>query len=194
VNGPTDESREGWETSKLLYGPMLQRLLEDRFHLKLHHVTEEVPMYALTVASGGLQVRQMVDGDCIPGGPPEWRDGGKPPCNWIGWDVHGPNRLWLGSGVTMNLLATDLGGSVLDRNVIDRTGIAGSFIIRLEYSPDENTRCFGPPEFCQVASTSDVPAAGTIFSALRQLGLELEPITGPREHIVIDQVEPPSEN
>jgi uncharacterized protein (TIGR03435 family) len=180
--------------ASLLYGPMLQRLLEDRFQLKLHRVTEESPMYALTVARGGLKIQPMKEGDCIPGGPPRWLDGGKPPCGWVGWSVHGPNRLLLAGGITLQRFARELGVLTLDRNVIDRTGVTGSFVFRLEYTPDENNRCLGPPELCQVDSTSVIPPAGTIFSALQQIGLRLENIKGPREYIMIDHVEPPSEN
>jgi uncharacterized protein (TIGR03435 family) len=194
VNKPTDQGREGWETSKLLYGPMLQRLLEDRFQLKLHHVTEEVPMYALTLARGGLKLNPIKDGDCNPGGPPQLHDG-KPPCDWGGPEIHGPNRVLFGTGVTMNWLARHLAVLVVDRHVIDQTGITESFMIRLEFTPNQNTRrCVGPPEFCQVDSASEIAPAGTIFSALDQIGLRLDPITGPREHIVIDHVQPPSEN
>jgi uncharacterized protein (TIGR03435 family) len=47
----------------LLYGPMLQSLLEDRFQLKIHREVEEAPMYALTVAKGGLKLKPVNDGD-----------------------------------------------------------------------------------------------------------------------------------
>jgi uncharacterized protein (TIGR03435 family) len=179
----------------LLAGPMLQRLLEDRFQLKIHWVTEQAPMYALTVAKGGLKLKPMKDGDCIPGAPPRWPPGGKPPCQWIGWDTNGPNRRLLLGGVTLNRLAGALAELILDRNVLDRTGISSSFVTRLEYAPDENTRCIGPGPLCDVDATSAIPPAATIFSALEgQLGLKLAPIKGPKEHIVIDRVEPPSEN
>ncbi len=95
----------------------------------------------------------------------------------------------------MGRLAQSLAMFVLDRNVIDRTGIAGSFIIRLEYKPDENTRCFGGPEMCNANPNSDIPPAVTIFTAMeQQLGLGLEQIQGPKEHIVVDRVVRPSEN
>jgi uncharacterized protein (TIGR03435 family) len=178
----------------LLFG-MLQGLLEDRFQLKVRRVMEEAPMYALTVAKSGFKLKPMKDGDCLPDGPPEWPAGGKPMCNWTGWDTNGPNRRLLLSSIPMDRLAQDLAELILDRNVIDRTGIAGKFMARLEYAPDENTRCFGMAQWCNVDATSDIPPAATIFAALeQQFGLKLEPIKGPKEHIVIDSVERPSEN
>jgi uncharacterized protein (TIGR03435 family) len=199
ANGPTQRPPRDLgaplPAATLLYGPMLQRLLEERFHLKIRRVAEEAPMYALTVAKSGFKLKPMQEGDCIPDGPPEWPAGGRPACNWTGWDVNGPNRRLLLGGVTLNVLARDFGQLILDRNVIDRTGITGKFVFRLEYSPDENTRCIFPGRPCPVDTNSDIPPAATIFTALeQQLGLKLEPIKGPREHIVIDHVEPPSEN
>jgi uncharacterized protein (TIGR03435 family) len=95
----------------------------------------------------------------------------------------------------MERLAASLTSFVMGRKVFDRTGIAGSFAIHLEYAPDENTHCLEPAQFCDVDPNSAIPPAATIFTALeRQLGLKLEPIKGPQEHIVIDSVERPSEN
>ena len=197
ANGPTQGVRGQGRppAAKLLSGPMLQVLLEDRFHLKIRRVTEEAPMYALTVAKGGFKLKPMQEADCLPDGPPEWPAGGKPACNWTGWDVNGPNRRLLFGGGTMDRLAQDLAELILDRNVIDRTGITGKFVARLEYAPDENTRCLGMAKWCAVETNSDIPPAATIFTAIeQQLGLKLEPIKGPKEHIVIDHVEPPSAN
>ena len=63
ANGPTPSASPG---RKLMTGPMLQALLEDRFQLKTHRETEEVPMYALTVAPGGLKLKQMEQGCTAP--------------------------------------------------------------------------------------------------------------------------------
>jgi uncharacterized protein (TIGR03435 family) len=200
ANGPTDAGPLGGRlpAASLLYGPMLQSLLEDRFQLKIHREVKEAPLYALTVAKGGFKLKPMNDGECTPIefgriGPLGPDD--KPYCRWVGWQVHGPNRTLLGGDITMERLAGTLAQLILDRNVIDRTGVAGSFNIHLEYAPDENTRCFGMPEWCTVDPNSDIPAGATIFGALeQQLGLKLEQIKGPKEHIVIDHVEQPSEN
>jgi uncharacterized protein (TIGR03435 family) len=183
----------------LLYGRMLQGLLEDRFQLQTHREAEQAPLYALTVANSGFRLQPIQDGECTVNVPGYMRPIGaddKPYCGWVGWPIHGPNRTLLGGGITMGRLAQSMAMFVLDRNVIDQTGIAGSFRIRLEYAPDENTPCFlGGPEACAIGPNSDVPQAATIFGAIeQQLGLKLEPIKGPKEHIVIDRVEQPSLN
>jgi len=198
ANGPTQRARgergPRLPAASLLYS-MLQGLLEDRFQLKMRRVTEEAPMYALTVAKGGFKLKPMQEGDCLPDGPPEWPAGGKPACNWTGWDVNGPNRRLLLGGLPIDRLAGDLAELILDRNVIDRTGITGQYVARLEYAPDENTRCMGMAKWCDLDPNSDIPPAGNIFSALeQQFGLKLEPIKGPKERLVIDSVQRPSEN
>jgi uncharacterized protein (TIGR03435 family) len=197
ANGPTTGFQD--TSTRLLFGVMLQTLLEDRFQLKLHRVTEQSPMYALTVAKGGLKMKPLKDGDCTPleqgRGMKRIGANDKPYCGWVGWPINGPNRTLVGGGISMERLAHELGALILDKNVIDRTGLAGDYILRLEYAPDEKTRCFGPPAMCAVDPGSDIPPAANIFTAMeQQLGLKLEPIKGPKEHIVIDHVERPSEN
>lgn len=65
------------------------------------------------------------------------------------------------------------------RPVVDKTGLAGAYDVRLEWSPDQN------PE----------SAAESIFSALqKQLGLKIEATKAPVSFVVVDSVERPSEN
>jgi uncharacterized protein (TIGR03435 family) len=207
ANGPTQPvpGQGAPPAAKLLYGPMLQGLLEDRFQLKLHREVEEAPMYALTVAKSGFNLKPMQAGDCMEmehgargglimsHGLPGPDD--KPYCKWTGWPSHGPNRTLIGGGLTIDRLAADLGELVLNRKVFDRTGISGVYNIRIEYAPDEDTPCSGPSEMCAVDTNSDIPRAATIFRALeQQLGLTVEPVKGPQEHIVVDRVAAPSGN
>ena len=201
ANGPTD-ARDS-EARRLIYGPMFQSLLEDRFKVKLHRETEEVPMYALTVAKGGLKIKPSTDADCIM--PEPGPNGGfvmkrigpddKPYCRWMGGEPRGPNRTILGGGVPLNRLASFLSDLVMDRHVIDKTGITDTFNIHVEFSPDERTPCTLPGPICQVDPNSDIPAAPSIFTALeQQLGLKLEPVKGPHEYLKVDHVERPTEN
>src|SRR5579862_81475 len=55
-------------TSEMMQGPMLQALLEDRFHLKVHRASKQVPVYELTVVKGGPKLKPF-DHHCIPAEP-----------------------------------------------------------------------------------------------------------------------------
>jgi uncharacterized protein (TIGR03435 family) len=77
---------------------------------------------------------------------------------------------------------------VLDRPVIDKTGIKGRFDIHLEFAAPET-------EFVLLlrVETTDAPAGPSIFTAVQQqLGLKLESSRGAREFLVIDHVERPT--
>ena len=78
---------------------------------------------------------------------------------------------------------------VKDRFVIDRTNLVGRFDLRLRWSPEPRS---DPDRTVSPADSSDAPS---IFTAVQeQLGLRLESAKGPREFVVIDRVERPSEN
>ena len=51
---------------KQVEGPMLQALLEDRFHLKVHRETMERPVHELTVEKGGGKMQLSNEGSCVP--------------------------------------------------------------------------------------------------------------------------------
>lgn len=175
---------------EILMGAMLRTLLEDRFKLKLHRDREEIDMFALTVAKGGLKMQPMKPGECDPDmSTPVDPNAAKPKCGNMNTNLKGPNTVWTFAGFELSLLATRLSGT-LGRTVTDRTGLKDEFIIRLEFHPDDNTPGIKwPPE--RDADTS-APQAATIFTALeQQLGLKLERVKGPREFLVIDSIEKP---
>jgi uncharacterized protein (TIGR03435 family) len=89
-------------------------------------------------------------------------------------------------------------GLVLDRPLIDKTGITGTFDFHLTFAPDETTAGVASP-FAPDGAFSGVPpdpAGGpSIFTAFQeQLGLKLEAGKGPSEVLVIDYIERPSGN
>jgi uncharacterized protein (TIGR03435 family) len=181
----------------VLLGSMLRALLEERFKLKMRRGTEEVPMYALTVAKSGFKLKPMNDGDCVPLQPGEIGNGGlglagdKPRCGMLTSGARGPNALWRFNGFSIATLAGRLSRTV-GRHVIDRTSITDTFIYTLEFHPDENTPgiIWGDRD----ADTS-APQAASIFTALeQQLGLKLESIKAPRGFLVIDHIERPASN
>jgi uncharacterized protein (TIGR03435 family) len=82
----------------------------------------------------------------------------------------------------------NLGWNAMDRPVIDRTGIDGIFNFHVEFTADEST----PNLFDPYRPASD-PGPSIFTAVLEQLGLKLEPAKGPRDFLVIDHVERPTE-
>ena len=97
-------------------------------------------------------------------------------------------------GGTLSMFAGSL-GMVLDRPVIDKTGITSDFEIHLVFSPDDSAspRPVTPDPGAPAAVRA--PDAPGIFQAIQeQLGLRLVPAKGPVDVLVIDHIERPSEN
>jgi uncharacterized protein (TIGR03435 family) len=172
-------------------GPMLQALLEDRFKLRVHREARQVPVYALEVARSGPKLRPP-DETCIflvPGSPsPVFKPGQKPCTDMIG--RKGPNTFVDANPTTLDSFCKLL-GLVLDRPVIDRTGIAGKYSFKFEFLVDQST----PGVLDLPGAGSEILPAASIFTAVQeQLGLKLVPMKGPRDYLVIDRIERPSEN
>ncbi len=178
---------EGSATFEMMQGPMLQALLEDRFKLKIHRGTREVPVYALVVAKGGPKLQPFKEGSCAPIDLTRFAPPPDPNNCHAGGTKHGANQEVNAQGMRLDEFSKIFLNGVLDRPVIDKTGIAGRFDFHLEYAPDQAT------PFLPAAPD---PAGGpSIFTAVQeQLGLKLEPAKGPGEFLVIDRLDRPSDN
>jgi uncharacterized protein (TIGR03435 family) len=157
---------------------MLQALLENRFNLKVHRENQELPVYVLTVAKGGLKMKPS---SCTPVDP--LRSGTDPKrCGQMVYGVRGSNQTISAVGIRVGALAASLSQG-LARTVVDRTELTDPFDFRLEWVPDA----------LQGRTPGDEGAS--IFSALQeQLGVKLEPGKGSVEVVVIDHVERLVEN
>jgi uncharacterized protein (TIGR03435 family) len=181
----------GTSERTVLMGTMLRTLLEERFRLKLHRESEEVPMFVLTVAKGGFKLKPMQEGECDPDRVTPSEPGAKMPCGFMTSGANGPNAVWRFTGFKMSSLAMRL-SHALGRHVIERTGLSDKYIIRFEFHPDDATPGINWGE--RDLDTS-APQAASIFTALeQQLGLKVESIRGPRGYLVIDHVERPTPN
>ena len=174
---------------------LLRALLEDRFQLKVHRETKEGPIYALTVAAGGLKLQpsNCVVVDPVRRSPPPAVGEKRPEnCGSVkGAPANGPVRTLSVTGLKMDETDSARVGipglnfylsSILGRAVVDKTGLTGRFDIRLEYTPAE------------LESATDNPAPSIFTAVQEQLGLKLESTRGPVELLIIDRVERPSEN
>jgi uncharacterized protein (TIGR03435 family) len=160
----------------VMRGPMLQAVLEDRFKLKIHYETREVPIYELVVAKSGLKLTPFKPGACIPfdwnSYPPPPLEPGQRRCeNSTLRDDTGNYWVVTAEATTLDDIAAGL-LTGLDRPVVNKTGLTGLFAFRLIYEDHD----------------SFIPALKN------QLGLELRPAKGPRRFLVIDHVERPTPN
>jgi uncharacterized protein (TIGR03435 family) len=195
-----------------MLGPMMQSLLEDRFHLKLHRETRSGPAFELTVAKGGARLKTN-DGTCTVDVPssavPRDAATGRPvpgfssgrvtppsqpgvPCRLRLNLNNGPNQLFIASAMTIDGFCSYL-SRVTGRTIVDTTELRGKYDIRLEYLPDQTTPRAAAVD--QPDGPADIQVGASLFTALeQQLGLKLVPVKGARQVIVIDHVEKPSRN
>jgi uncharacterized protein (TIGR03435 family) len=181
---------------------MLLPLLVERFNLKYHHETRELPSYALVVAKGGPKLKPSAVPDTPPNpkppdaGPtpaPGDGPGNNPPRRML--RLMGPGHLEAEGGNT-EMLARVL-SQQLGRTVVDRTGLTGLYDYALQWTPDDAPPSGpgggdgGPPH-----NEGGTDAAGpSLFTAVQeQLGLKLQSEKGQVDVIVIDHIDLPSEN
>jgi uncharacterized protein (TIGR03435 family) len=154
----------------------------------------------LTLARNGPKVHATKEGSCVIADinhPPETGNTLTPACGKPKISTGGPLVTVDIPGATIANLCSQL-GMVMDREVIDRTGIAGRFDIHLEVTPADLQPKYvaGRTVEQQGQLTTDDQSAGpSISTALQQqLGLKLETGRGPVQVIVVDHIERPTDN
>ena len=169
---------------------MLLSLLEDRFQLKAHRETRELPVFDLVVARGGLRIKESEDQSPPSGGFIQYDSTGQQTAPL----PRGAMRI-AGSPADTTLTATAVPVSKVvallqsqaDRIIIDKTNVTRLFDIRLRYSrelragvlDESSLASSGPPSF---------------FTAIEDLGLKLEPSKAMLGVVVIDSVQKPKPN
>ncbi len=175
---------------------MMQSMLEDRFQLKIHRETREMPAYDLVIARGGPKLKRSEDQTPpAPLAPPERGAAPFGPGNMPRGAMTTGRGQWMGSAVTIASIAGSL-TRMLGQTVTDKTGLSGLYDISLQYTPgaEQAPGPFGPPPPGAEPPPID-PTGPSLFTALQeQLGLRLESTKGPAEVIVIDSVQKPSSN
>jgi uncharacterized protein (TIGR03435 family) len=157
---------------------MLQKLLIDRFQMKLHMETKTLPVYDLVVDKGGSKLKPSTV--LVPSSPEEAKANPEKYKKSYGMSM-GPG-MFEGTGVTTRALASQL-ANALGRPVRDQTGLTGTYDISLHFQPQQ--------EAAAVGNTGDAPS---IFSAVQELGLKLVPDKGPVETLVVDAAQNPLED
>jgi uncharacterized protein (TIGR03435 family) len=149
---------------------MLQTLLADRLKLAIHHEQKQLSFLALIPGKNGAKLQAANSESAASGNNPSSRG-------------HIASKY-----MSMKVLATLL--SRFEREiVVDQTGMAGPFEVKLDWSPDDGIAPAGN-------AANDVPSGPSIYTALQeQLGLKLESRKGPLDVLVVDHAEKvPNEN
>jgi uncharacterized protein (TIGR03435 family) len=157
---------------------MIQKLLVDRFQLKFHTVKKELPVYAMVVAKSGPKLTVSAgDPNAFPG---------------IGFGREPGVISLVGRNTGLNGVANGLQSNILDKPVVDQTGLTGRYDFQLRFTPDAG----------QLATFSGIEppnvvdnAPPDIFTAFeQQLGLKLQATKAVVDVMVIDMIERPSPN
>jgi bla regulator protein blaR1 len=193
------------------WAPPMRTLLKERFALVVHRETRELPVYALELVKPGITGPGLHadSAPCppAPDAPPTQSAMQRPrgaPCGGIRFapsvaQASSGTTPWnlAGGRITMQeLAATLVGAKVLDRNVVDRTGLSGTFDFSIDIAPPLITPG-AMPNFNPGPETTPTETTGlpSIFDELRnRLGLRLEATNAPVEVLVIDHIEEPSPN
>lgn len=169
---PADYDSLSNEARDLIQRQRMQAVLAQRFTLKCHFETRELPVYNIVLAKGGPKLT------------PTPADAKKK--NSLNTEGRNRANRMDANGIAIESLASALVWP-LGRTVIDKTGLTGLYDFTLIYTSD--------PTANSPASADADNAGPTIFTALEeQLGLKLEPAKGPVPVLVIDSIDRPSEN
>jgi uncharacterized protein (TIGR03435 family) len=161
---------------------MLRKLLTDRFQLQVHDEKQQLAVYALTVANGGVKFHKSDAPRDAPSG--------------YGFPNMVPVTNMKVMHMTMSAFTSALQRTVLDKPVVDETGLPDRYDFVLQWTPDES-------QFIQMQGTGvHVPAASVdadappgLFTAIQnQLGLKLEAKKSMANVIIVDRIERPSAN
>jgi uncharacterized protein (TIGR03435 family) len=157
---------------------MLRNLLKERFKLDLRHDTKDLPAYILSIDKGGPKMKEHPAAN-----------GGEP---WIDQKFDQEGFHFTATSVPMSYFAWRL-SMMMDRPILDRTAIHGSYDFELLWSPETlpGVREGATLNGVRIGETS----APDIYAAVRQqLGLKLEAQKAPVQILVVVHTEKPAEN
>jgi uncharacterized protein (TIGR03435 family) len=195
------EARAQGNPTKADYRLMMQSLLAERFKLAVHYETRVVPLFELVLAKPGkfgpqLRLHRPDDPVCAKPAAPTWpmeadAEGFPEACGGpFSMKPGKPGRMNSGGrDVSMMRFAAILTGEgVVDRPMVDRTGINGTVDYSLEWRKVADQVARGAP----LDLDEDAP---TFADALKeQLGIKMLSQKGPSELFFVDHIEKPSDN
>jgi uncharacterized protein (TIGR03435 family) len=149
--------------------PLLQKVMQSRFHLKYHYDTKVLPAYALVVGKGGPHMPESKDAAAVASKG----------------SMHTRHGEIIGQAVSMGDFAHVLSQQI-GRPIADQTNLKGGYDLKLDWTPEMGQNSTATP-------TSDT--GPSIYTALQeQLGLKLEAAKVPVRVLVVDGIDRPEQN
>jgi uncharacterized protein (TIGR03435 family) len=184
------------EERKAQMSLMMQSLLADRFNLKVHFQSSEMPIYGLIIAKGGPKLTVTKDVPTATGDdqPPPTR--AEDVRKGILVLYRGQAAEMTAKAATLDVLVHWLAGysEIGGRPVVNQTGLPGPYDFTLRWTR-ERLIAQGPRDEQLRSVPSNDPEAPGLFTALQeQLGLRLMSTKGLVEVLVIDHIDLPSQN
>lgn len=208
---------------------MLQTLLQQRFNLAVHRETQVHPVLALVVAKGGPKLKEALPAkpfdENAPLKPGQMEMNTPNGSGRVTTKPDGSSIIDMGSRGTMKFTMHDqmirldsssvtmsgfadtltnilqMGGGG-DRQVVDETGLKGSYQVSVEMSFASiramwRAQGIEMPQAAAGAGAADgsamprapEPGASSVYQSVESLGLKLEPRKAPIEQLVVDHVE-----
>ncbi len=165
---------------------LMQSLLAERFKLKVHFETRDLPVYALVIAKGGPKLTHAKDLPPLdPAQPYRPRNVDDMRGSLMIVPKGGPMFEMIVKGETLDQFAgmltphPEIGG----RPVVNQTGLSGAFDFTMDWTREQ-----------AAGSASDAGGPGLFAALEQQLGLKLVSTKAPIEVVIIDHIELPSEN
>jgi uncharacterized protein (TIGR03435 family) len=177
---------------------MMQRLLEERFQLKLHREKKDFPVYVLEIAKGGIKMQESA--------PDPNAEDAKAPVNITGSGSGQGVSVNLGRGSSYTfgnnkfeakrLTMPNLAGSLerfMDRPIVDMTDLKSSYDFALDVTPEDYQAMLIhaavaagitlPPQALRLLDGASLPS---LFEAVQKVGLKLDPRKAPLDMIIVD--------
>jgi uncharacterized protein (TIGR03435 family) len=179
---------------------MMQRLLEERFQIKLHREKKDFPVYVLEVAKGGLKMQETG-----PDPDPANADARTPLTITGSGNAQGVsvnlgrgasytfgNNKFEGKRLTTAMIAGTL-ERFMDRPIVDMTDLKGAYDVTLEVTQEDYRAMLIhaavaagvslPPEALRLLDGASMPS---LFEAVQKVGLKLDARKAPLDMVVVD--------
>ncbi len=160
---------------------MLQQLLDERFHLAVHHVSRELPGLVMTIGKRPLKLQALVRGDPASATVPQ----GPAPYEYLEDCLLKVDA----KGNTMSELA-ELLSREMNSPVVDKTGLEGRYHFSLAWFPSPRMASEG-----RCAPRHIIAGRDPLDAIQKQLGLKVESRKLPGDAVVVDSaLKVPTEN